>query len=58
MKFVYGFIPSGKTLEAMIERRAEELAKNIVNALLFKWTGRSKKYSDRIGKAIKKKLQK
>ena len=30
MKFVYGFIPSEKTLEGMIEKRAAELAKSIV----------------------------
>ncbi len=30
MKFVYGFIPHDKTLEKMIEKRAEEIAKIIV----------------------------
>lgn len=30
MKFVYGFIPEGGTLEAMIEKRASELAEKIV----------------------------
>jgi predicted DNA-binding mobile mystery protein A len=30
MRFVYGFIPSEKTLEGMIEKRAEELARSIV----------------------------
>jgi len=30
MKFVYGFIPSEKSLEGMIEKRAKELAKSIV----------------------------
>jgi len=30
MKLVYGFIPSEKTLEGMIEKRAEELARSIV----------------------------
>jgi len=30
MKFIYGFIPQDKTLEAMIEKRALALAENIV----------------------------
>lgn len=30
MKFVYGFIPSEKTLEGMIDKKAEELARSIV----------------------------
>ena len=30
MKFIYGFIPEEKTLEGMIESRAEELARSIV----------------------------
>ena len=30
MKFIYGFIPKSKTLESMIEDRANELAKEIV----------------------------
>lgn len=30
MKFIYGFIPKNKTLENMIEKRAEELAVEIV----------------------------
>jgi predicted DNA-binding mobile mystery protein A len=30
MKFVYGFIPSEKTLKGMIEKRAMEIAKSIV----------------------------
>lgn len=31
MKFVYGFIPIGDTLEEMIDRRAHEIAVTIVN---------------------------
>ena len=30
MKFFYGFVPQDKTLEAMIEKRASELAEEIV----------------------------
>ncbi len=30
MKFVYGFIPAEQTLEKMVEKRAEELARTIV----------------------------
>lgn len=30
MRFVYGFVPKEKTLEKMIESRAEELARDIV----------------------------
>ena len=31
MKFFYGFVPEDKTLEGMIEKRAAELAEEIVN---------------------------
>ncbi|MDD4827916.1 MAG: mobile mystery protein A [Bacteroidales bacterium] len=56
MKFVYGFIPSGKTLEAMIERRAEELAKNIVERTSVQMDLEDQKNTpDRIVKAIKEK---
>jgi len=30
MKFIYGFVPEEETLEAMIEKRAFEIAENIV----------------------------
>ena len=56
MKFVYGFIPSEKTLEGMIEKRAEELAKSIVKRTSVQMGLEDQKNSpERIAKAIKEK---
>jgi predicted DNA-binding mobile mystery protein A len=56
MKFVYGFIPSEKSLERMIEKRAEELAKNIVERTSIQMGLEDQKNSpERITKAIKEK---
>ncbi len=56
MKFVYGFIPSEKTLEAMIEKRAEELAKSIVERTSVQMELENQRNtSERIEKAIKEK---
>ncbi len=56
MKFVYGFIPSEKSLEGMIEKRAEELAKSIVERTSIQMGLEDQKNSpERIAKAIKEK---
>ncbi len=56
MKFVYGFIPSEKTLEMMIEKRAEELAKSIVERTSIQMGLEDQKNTpERIEKAIKEK---
>lgn len=56
MKFVYGFIPSEKTLEGMIEKRAEELAKSIVERTSTQMGLEDQENSpERIEKAIKEK---
>lgn len=56
MKFVYVFIPIEKTLEGMIERRAEELAKSIVERTSVQMGLEDQKNSsERIEKAIKEK---
>ncbi len=56
MKFVYGFIPSERTLEGMIEKRAEELAKNIVERTSVQMGLEDQKNTpERIEKAIKEK---
>lgn len=56
MKFVYGFIPSEKTLEGMIERRAEALARSIVERTSVQMGLEDQKNSpERIEKAIKEK---
>lgn len=56
MKFVYGFIPAEKTLEAMIEKRAEELAKRIVERTSTQMGLEDQENSpERIKKAIKEK---
>lgn len=58
MKFVYGFIPNDKTLEKMIEKRASELAKNIVLRTSTQMRLEDQKISDeRITKAIKEKTK-
>jgi len=56
MKFVYGFIPSEKTLEGMIEKRAEELARSIVERTSVQMGLEDQKNTtERIEKAIKEK---
>ena len=56
MKLVYGFIPSEKTLEGMIEKRAEELAKRIVERTSTQMRLEDQENSpERIEKAIKEK---
>jgi GTP cyclohydrolase I len=56
MKFVYGFIPSEQTLEGMIEKRAEELAKSIVERTSVQMELEDQKNTpERIEKAIKEK---
>lgn len=56
MKFVYGFNPSEKTLEGMIEKRAEELAKSIVERTSTQMGLEDQENSpERIEKAIKEK---
>ena len=56
MKFVYAFIPSEKTLEGMIEKRAEELARSIVERTSIQMgLENQKNTTERIEKAIKEK---
>lgn len=56
MKFVYGFIPAEKTLESMIEKRAEELARSIVERTSVQMGLEDQKNTpERIEKAIKEK---
>jgi len=58
MKFVYGFIPSEKTLEGMIEKRAEKLAKSIVERTSIQMGLEEQKNTpERIEKAIKEKTE-
>lgn len=56
MKFVYGFIPSEKTLEGMIEKKAEELARSIVERTSIQMGLEDQRNTpERINKAIKEK---
>jgi predicted DNA-binding mobile mystery protein A len=56
MKLVYGFIPSEKTLEGMIEKRAEELARSIVERTSVQMGLEDQKNTpERIENAIKEK---
>jgi len=56
MRFVYGFIPSEKTLEGMIEKRAKELAKSIVERTSIQMGLEDQKNtSERIEKSIQEK---
>ena len=56
MKFVYGFIPGEQTLEGMIEKRAEELAKSIVERTSVQMELEDQKNTqERIEKAVKEK---
>ncbi len=58
MKFVYGFIPEEKTLEKMIEARAERLARIIVERTSVQMGLEEQKTSpERIEKAIKEKTE-
>ena len=58
MKFVYGFIPNGQSIEKMIEKRALELAKDIVvrtsNTMQLEDQKNSK---ERLEKAIKSRAE-
>ena len=54
MKLVYGFIPTGLSIEEMIEKRALEIAKDIVMRTSFTMQLEDQKNSKaRLGKAIK-----
>jgi predicted DNA-binding mobile mystery protein A len=56
MKFVYGFIPFEETLEGKIEKRAEELAKSIVERTSIQMGLEDQKNTpERIAQAIKEK---
>ena len=56
MKFVYGFIPTEKTLEGMIEKKAEELARSIVERSSIQMGLEDQRNSpERINKAIREK---
>ena len=56
MKFVYGFIPKEKTLEGMIQKRAEKLARSIVERTSNQMDLEDQKVtSERLKKAIKDK---
>jgi predicted DNA-binding mobile mystery protein A len=58
MKLVYGFIPRSDTLEKMIEERAYQLAKEIVQRTSVTMSLEDQKTSDeRIEKAIKEKAE-
>jgi predicted DNA-binding mobile mystery protein A len=58
MKLVYGFVPNDGSLEALIEKRATELAKDIVmrasNTMKLEDQGNS---NERIAKAIKERTK-
>ena len=58
MKLVYGFVPNDGSLEALIEKRATELAKDIVmrasNTMKLEDQGNS---NERIAKAIKERTE-
>ena len=56
MSFVYGFVPKDKTLEKMVENRAAELVKDIVQRTYVHTNLEDQKISeDRIKKAIQEK---
>jgi predicted DNA-binding mobile mystery protein A len=58
MYFVYGFLPKDKTLEKMVERRAYELATQIVERTSIQMSLEDQKNSEiRIKKAIKEKTK-
>ena len=58
LKLIYGFIPSEGSLEKIIERRALELAKEIVNrtSASMKLENQENK-PDRLQKAVKEKAE-
>ena len=59
MHFVYGFIPKDKTLEGMIEKKAEEIAQKIVERTSIQMSLEDQKNSEkRIKKAVKEKTEK
>lgn len=56
MHFVYGFIPEGNTLDAMIEKRAAELARQIVERTSLHMSLEDQENTkERIKKAIQEK---
>jgi len=58
MHFVYGFVPKEKSLKNMIEKRAEELAMEIVERTSMQMSLEDQKVTkDRIKKAIRDKKQ-
>ena len=58
MHLIYGFIPKDKTLEGMIEKRAAELARNIVERTSIQMSLEDQKNSEaRIEKAIREKTE-
>lgn len=58
MKFVYGFIPLDFTLERMIEKKAQELATDIVNRTSLSMKLEDQAVTDRrIKKAIEEKAE-
>ena len=58
MKFIYAFIPSDRTLEALVEKRARELAEEIVNRTSIHMSLEDQKVSEeRLKKAIEEKTR-
>ncbi|MBN2789697.1 MAG: mobile mystery protein A [Candidatus Delongbacteria bacterium] len=58
MKFVYGFIPNEGSLENMIEKRAYEIAKDIVNRTSVNMSLEDQKNSEaRLKKAVKERAE-
>ena len=58
MHFVYGFVPKDKTLKRMVERRALEIAEQIVERTSIHMNLEDQKISEtRIRKAIKEKAE-
>jgi predicted DNA-binding mobile mystery protein A len=58
LKFVYGFIPANGSLEEIIERRAFDLAKEIVNRTSISMKLEDQEnHPERIQKAIKEKAE-
>lgn len=58
MHFVYGFMPKDKSLEGMIEKRATEVAKEIVERTSTQMSLEDQKNTEtRIKKAIKEKTE-
>ncbi len=54
MNFVYGFVPEDQTLDQMIEQKAQELAKHIVERASIQMGLEDQKNTDeRLAKAIK-----